>query len=618
MNKNILKTSLFAISVKVVSLAMALLSVCVVSSCSSDAVDDDSYYTFTGETVSSYLENHPNTFSVFTKIMKDAGMETLLSVYGHYTCFIPTDSAFNVYFQQQGITYENLTDNDKSNIVNNHIIRGQSMSYLTRNFSEGALSSANMNNRYIVISYVQGVDSTNTIMVNKSARIIVPDVDVHNGVVHVIDHVMVPSEESVGNMLETLPKFSIFGQAMKMTHLADSMLENYDMSYVSPYATEYVNVLGYTMHTLMQKKLGYTIFAEPDSVFQANGINSVEDLIGLAQRYYGTANSSDYTSRDNALNKFVSYHLLNRQMSTNSFLYSGKNTSTYYADKRYEYYETMLQYRLMEIKGGNKINAWKDGTCVTLNEQQSNISAANGYIHCLNNILVYDEDVMRNDVLNKRIRFDAYSIAPELTNNNIRWRLSGNDAYTMPGNYCPGYFTFNDATKFIMWASQYWDNYQEDEISLRGWYDFTVRMLPVPPGTWEIRLGYSPRDWGGLAQVFIDGKIIGIPVDFATKADDPKIGWIKDSQTSDNGKENDKAMRNRGYMKGPASVINFGYQTTLRDNKGCLRKILDTRSFQEYAPHYFRAKNIQSESGEFHFDYIEYCPVSLIDQEDKD
>lgn len=87
-----------------------------------------------------------------------------------------------------------------------------------------------------------------------------------------------------------------------------------------------------------------------------------------------------------------------------------------------------------------------------------------------------------------------------------------------------------------------------------------------------------------LRQVFVDGKIIGIPVDFATKADDPKIGWVKDSQTTDNGKENDKAMRNRGYMKGPASVINFGYQTTLRDNKGCLRKILDTRSFHNTRP----------------------------------
>lgn len=595
-----------------------VLSVITLGSCSSDKIDESSYYTFAGETVASYVGDRPATFSLFSKILEDTGLKTLLSVYGHYTCFIPTDSAFNVYFQEKSITYDKLTSDEKKNIVFNHIIRGQSINYLTRNFSEGALSTANMNNRYIVISYMQNGDSTNVIMVNKSARILTPDVELHNGVVHVIDHVMVPSEESVGNLLKTIPKFKIFGDALTMTHMTDSMLESYDMTYKSPYSTEYVNVLGYTMHTLQQKKLGYTIFAEPDSVFNAAGINNIQDLIAYAQKYYGSEDLQNYSSRNNPLNKFISYHLLNRQMSTNSFIYMGRNTSPSYTDKRYEYYETLLQYRLMEIKAGNKINTQKDGTCVSLNEKESNISATNGYIHCLNNIMVYDENIMRNDVLNKRIRFDAYSLAPELTNNNIRWHLSGNDSYTMPGNYCPGYFKFNDATKFIMWASQNWDDYQEDEMSLRGWYDFTVRMLPVPPGTYEIRLGYSPRAWGGLAQVFVDGKIIGIPVDFATDADDPKIGWIKDSQTTDNGEENDKTMRNRGYMKAPASVINFGYQTVMRDNRGCLRKILDTRTFQNYGPHYFRAKNVQSESGEFHFDYIEYCPVNLIDHEDKD
>lgn len=599
-------------------LLTGVMALAFLGSCSSDNIDQDSYYTFTGETVTSFVGERPSTFSTFSQILDDTGLKTLLSVYGHYTCFIPTDSAFNVFFSENKITYSDLADIDKINIVYNHIIRGQNMNYLTRNFTEGALATANMNNRYVVISYVQTGDSTNTILVNKSARIITPDVELHNGVVHVVDHVMVPSEESVGKMLVTLPKFKLFGEALTATHLTDSMLENYDMNYVSPYTTEYVNVLGYTMRTLQQKKVGYTIFAEPDSVFAAAGINSISDLLAYAQKYYGNEDADDFTSRKNPLNKFVSYHLLNRQMSTNSFVYSGKNTSPSYVDKRYEYYETMLQYRLMEIKAGNKINTQKNGVYTSLNEQASNISAANGYIHCLNNIMVYDENIMRNDVLNKRIRFDAYAIAPELTNNNIRWNLSGNDSYTMPGNYCPGYFKFNDATKFIMWGNQNWDDYQEDEMSLRGWYDFTVRMLPVPPGTYEIRLGYSPRGWGGLAQVFIDDKIIGIPVDFATNADDPRIGWIKDSETTDDGKENDKTMRNRGYMKAPASVINFGYQTVMRDNRGCLRKILDTRTFQTYAPHYFRAKNIQSENGEFHFDYIEYCPVSLIENEDKD
>lgn len=587
------------------------------ASCTSDDVSGDSYYTFTGETVTSYCENRPANFSIFSKIVKDAGYSQLLSVYGNYTCFIPTDSAFNVYFKEKGITYDSLTTTQKKEIVTNHIIRGLSKTYLTRDFSEGALPAANMNSRYMVISYQLNSDGTNSIYVNKTAKIIVPDVELHNGVVHVIDHVMVPSDESVGHLLYTLPQYSLFAEALKLTHLADSMLESYDMSYKNPYTTEYVNVLGYTMKTLHQKKLGYTIFAEPDSVFKKAGINSLTDLIAYAEKYYGSEDVNDYTSRNNPLNKFISYHLLNRQMSTNSLIYHGANTSPTAMDERYEYYETMLQYRLMEIKAGNRINTQKNGQCVTLNEEASNISAANGYIHCLNQILVYDENIMRNDVLNKRIRFDAYSIAPELTNNNIRWQIANGPSYTMPGNYCGDYFKFNDATKFIMWASESWDDYQADEISLRGWYDFTVRMLPVPPGTWEIRLGYSVRAWGGLAQLFVDGKITGIPVDFVTKGTDPKIGWIKDSETTDNGVENDKTMRNRGYMKGPASAYNSGYKQSLRDNSTCLRLIVDTRTFQTYAPHYLRAKNIQSELGEFHFDYIEYCPVSLIENEDR-
>lgn len=61
------------------------------TACNSDDVDEDSYYTFTGETVASYCENRPESFSIFSNIIKDSGLEPLLSTYGHYTCFIPND-----------------------------------------------------------------------------------------------------------------------------------------------------------------------------------------------------------------------------------------------------------------------------------------------------------------------------------------------------------------------------------------------------------------------------------------------------------------------------------------------------------------------------------------------
>ena len=600
---------------------LAPLAVFILCCCDSDDLSGDSYYTFKGETVATYIENRPDSFSVFTQVVKDAGEESLLATYGHYTAFIPTNEAFDAYFKEHNTSMEQLTAKEKKEIVYNHIIRSTAIDYKTKDFTEGALGTSNMNNRYMIISYVANGQGRNTIMVNKQSEIIMPDIEVHNGVIHVIDHVLVPSEETLGSILNGMPEYSYFAEALRLTHLNDSITETYDMSYESPYSTEYVNILGYTMKPLQQRRLGYTMFAEPNSVMEASGIHSIDDLIKYARKYYGTQDADNPTSRNNALNKFISYHMLNRQMSTNSFIYSGPCTSSYYMDKRYEYYETMLENRLMEIKAGNHINEQSNGKYVGINESASNIDGMNGFIHSLTNMLVYDEDVMVSDVLNKRIRFDAYSIAPQLTNNNIRWKLTNLDGfggYTMSPDYCGDYIKFNDASKFIMWASDTWSNYQADEISVRGWYDVVVRMLPVPPGTYEIRLGYSARSWGGIAQLFVDGGIIGIPVSFNYTGEQPQIGWVSDDQTTDNGAENDKMMRNRGYMKGPNSVYSPNGQKTLRQQISALRFIVGTFTFQEYGPHYFRVKNIESENGEFHFDYLEYVPTSIIDTEDKD
>jgi hypothetical protein len=286
-------------------------------------------------------------------------------------------------------------------------------------------------------------------------------------------------------------------------------------------------------------------------------------------------------------------------------------------DKRHEYYETMLKMRLMEIKAGNQINTQKNGSYIGVDENRSNMDGMNGYVHSLTGILVYDEDVMQNDVLNKRIRFDAYAIPPQLTNNNMRWKLSmqgTRDKSTFPPEYCGEHFTFNPATNLILWAADYWNNLQEDEMSIRGWYDFTFRLPPAPPGSWEIRLGYIARSWGGVAQIFIDDKIVGIPVSFNIEGNNPTVGWVADADTPDNGVENDKMMRNRGYMKGASSIANLG-GTTNRNNIGALRKIIGTFTWQNYDYHYFRAKNLENAYGEFHLDYFEYVPTSYLDEE---
>jgi uncharacterized surface protein with fasciclin (FAS1) repeats len=602
------------------NILLAILLMCISGGyyACQESVSEDAFYTFTGNTIASFCEEDED-LSVFSQLIADADYAPLLSLYGHYTVFAPTNAALDAYFKESGITYDDLSKEEKITIVNDHVVKDQTRDYISELFQEGALPTPNMNSRFLVISFTQDSEGKQVILVNKESAIQIKDNEVHNGVVHIVNKVIKPSQETLLTVLEAAGFFQLFSEALELTHLVDSISELYDYAYEDPApGQERVNVAGrvdcYISH---QKKLGYTIFAEPDDVLKQAGITNLNELVEYAKSVYGTQDLNDYTSRNNPLNKFISYHILDRQMSTNSFIYTGANTSEYAIDKRAEYYETLLKMRLMEIRVGNKINTLKDGSFVGVDELQSNLDGMNGYVHTLTDVLVYDEENMTQDVLNKRIRFDAYSIPPQLTNNNIRWNVL-DKAMTITTDFCGEHFTFNEAAKPIMWASEYWDAHQADEIVMMGWYDFTLRLLPVPPGTYEIRFGYNAVVQRGIAQLFIDGQIQGIPVDLKTNGFVPSVGWVKDSETQDDGVENDKMMRNRGYMKSGKAIKNSGYGHTLRDAQNDLRIIVGTFTFQEYGYHYFRAKNVESENNEFQLDFFEYVPVSHLDKEDRD
>lgn len=596
-----------------ISVLILLLSVTIlVPSCVDDNVSEDALYTFVGETVTSYCSKQAN-LSIFSRIVEESETSSLLSSYGHYTCFAPTDSAFYKYFKAKGITYEDLKKEDKQKIVYNHVIKSEHTDYMTESFQEGSLPEPSMSDRLINISFAK-YDENQRILVNQDVPILYKDIEVHNGVVHVVGNVVDPSNAYLTGLMKSKAYFSLFSQALEATALGDSIMGVYDATYQKPTSDPAV---GSDFKWPEMKKYGYTIFAETDETFKKAGIETLDDLVQYAATYYGNEDAGDYKSRKNPLNKFVSYHILNRQMSTNDFLYSGAATSPDAEGSKFEYYETMLQYRLIEIKSGNKLNTQKDGTHVSLNDSIVNLNGLNGYIHALNKVLVYDKNSMENDVLNKRIRFDCYAIPPQLANNNIRWKMI-NNSHTLPDGYCDDYFSYTKETKLMLWASESWTNYQADEMVMNGWFDFTLRMHPVPPGTYEIRLGYRAETWRGVAQIFIDKEIVGIPVDLRILGTDSRVGWVADDLTTDNGVENDKMMRNRGYMKAPSSIFTLNGSRTLRSDNMSLRIIIGTFTFQDYAPHYFRAKNVESEDLQFHFDYLEYVPVSYIDKEGRD
>lgn len=612
--------------VQVLVAACALTGMGVTSSCNGDDIKEDAMYTFTGETVESFCKNTPE-LTMFHELMVRCNADALLQVYGHFTCFAPTNKAIETYLTEKNKKWDELTTEEIQKIVYNSTIRGGSFAYKSINFQAGALATPSLSDRYIVISFGRDDEDHKEIYVNSKSEIVSLDNEVHNGIVHVVNRVIEPSEETFENVLDGREEFKIWALAYKASGYAASMNDREDPDY--SYPTDKYDMGGMMLSIPTKRKLSYTMFCEPDELLNQHGISGTTDeeilqsLENYATTYYGTEELGNYTSKKNPLNKFVAYHMLNRQMSTNSFIYNGATTAASYTNKRYEYYETMLEYRLIEIKAGNKINTEKNGDYVGIDETKSNIDVMNGFIHTLTDMMVYDEEVMTKDVLHKRIRFDVYAVPPQLTNNNIRWQLTtppaGTSGYTITPDFCGEYLKFNEISKIVMWASDGWTNYQADELKVNGWYDFTVRMLPVPPGDYEIRLGYRAEFWRGISQLFVDDQISGIPVDLTMEGTDLRVGWVADESTSDDGVENDKMMRNMGYMKAPNSIYtpqNGG--TTLRNMHQALRKIIGQYHFSEYGPHWFRAKNVESEDREFHFDYLEYIPIDLIKDEDRE
>lgn len=80
--------------------ATALMTMGVLNSCV-DEITDESRYTFKGNTVASYLEQYPDTYSSFVYILKKGDRYNLMEAYGSYTCFAPTNDAVAQYISRR-------------------------------------------------------------------------------------------------------------------------------------------------------------------------------------------------------------------------------------------------------------------------------------------------------------------------------------------------------------------------------------------------------------------------------------------------------------------------------------------------------------------------------------
>lgn len=534
-------------------------------------------------------------------------VSSALAARGNYTVFAPNDTAIANYIDSisnhttKDLSY--LTQAQKEAIALNCIIdNGSTSAYELADFpSNGMFATTNLKDRRISCKQ----DAEGDYVLNDVAKVVVSNKEGSNGMLHVVDGVIVPSDKSILDLMKQAPNMRIMSFLLeKCGYAEDGSI--FDLAAQTKQEEEYekanlTHAGEKKTHSAVKgdfeyqskRLLGYTAFVEPDDVLQSEwGIPApvmndrgddltdesktkiLKAITEQCQQIYGTADADDYTSKENAVRKFIDYHLLEGRivMEDRSVVhhwneygyacgdnYETKSSEIYSVDV-WDYYTT-LQGSLIKItqSADDKsyhINRVAEYNTDWVGEDQGNYAfkrivpeyenepvngldieifkknedtnqnslgendGADGCYFPINHILVNNEKT-REALGSERMRIDFTTMFPEIITNNVR----GNKYAYFPKGYL-GNLMNESSDTYIFYLQEGFRNanfgfkdYQGDEIMAVGQYDFVVKLPRVPKsGQYELRIASSNNSLRGMVQIYLGESPlrmdpIGLPID---------------------------------------------------------------------------------------------------------
>ncbi len=409
--------------------------------------------------ISDYIEQHPDEYSEFGKIIKQEGTASLLSVRGPYTLFLPTDEAMKAYYREKGVDenegFPCVTEADSAflrNLIYNHLIASN---INTSDIGLGALPVTNALGDYIATEF-QGSD----IILNKKSMITKRNIIVANGFIHRIDHVIESLSKSVYDELASNPDLSIFTEGLRLSGIKDT-LSIIEFPYGKATA-----------------RCRYTVLAVPDTLYNRMGIYSADDLITLYAEP-GATSPEDLKMLNNGFYRYMEYHCMN-----------GTN---YLSDFTTKFYPILSvdNFISVTIENDYKLNLdkkTKDYTGFYI--AQSNVPTKNGAIHIVDDLFPVS--------------------APE----RMPITMKTTDFLDMQqGDYFGKYYMkWSDGENTfakIKWTGDYLLYYLKGEyelLSMLGWWSISVTFPKIPKGKYTVWI-YQPG-WNDVTDcvVYVDGE----------------------------------------------------------------------------------------------------------------
>ena len=434
--------------------------------------------------ISAYLEEHTEEYSTLIRVLEITDLKNTLNAYGHYTFFAPDNNAFSNFCTSFGKGSVDEFDTEYlANLVRYHLINVETESSYFRN---GALQDTTYSGDYLVITFGEG--GLATIHVN-DAMITERDIQVGNGFIHKIDKVLTPIVGSVIDYFREDEDYSIFSNALELSGLADSL-----------------SIITIELNEDIVVRSRFTLFAEPDEVYNQEGIFSAEDLV---DRYSDTGVP---TGKEDGFYQYMAYHIIPGLYFLNAI--DSFN------------YPTLAENRLINIKLQNEVYLnWhvevEEGQPVekfiTVDEQASNRQAKNGVIHSIDKILEPYVPLPVYTIIDFT-DYQGISLGHIYTENDLQdirgITVKNTGLYFRNSILGDGETNLQTTSSKVGWTIEF-----ELPPILRGQYDVYIYWA-------------SHQDHCQWAQAFWDGARLGNPFSFVQSKRWPGVEWKYDYNTS--------------------------------------------------------------------------------------
>ena len=441
-------------------------------------------------TIYDYIVENETDYSSFLKILEEAGIDKTLSAYNPdnngYTLFLPDNQSIGQFIEDHQLFNsldELLNDAGFAKAFSRyHVVN---LGILSENFPFGALPEYTLSHDLLTVSFIIETD-TSYFKINNQAPVIQPDIEMSNGVIHLVGSALNPISFTTYEWLELHDGYSVFKEALDLTGFDEITNLN-----TKDEATD---------------ARPFTLLLEHDSIYRKFDIQSVDDLISQV-----SPDDPDFTDPSNPLYNYIGYHLIAEQYFLDDFVDVATNYSTY----------SEIPLNINGLGFDIAINKGKEVFDTIVHDQDTTLIDYIGFIYDDSNVLTqsgaihFIDQMMRQHPPTRAAQtFQFYEepVFNQFSNELGSYLIEDSTALTV--------IRYSGTDLYIVKESSESSAWNGDYLKFEGDFSIHYSIPKIVQGNYDMILGAEAFNIeNALIEILVDGNSIGGLIDLSSGGD---------------------------------------------------------------------------------------------------